>query len=110
MSDEYKKEKGWDQNVITPGESAVEESARPLLNPFHLLGTPFMDLLAISLRYWVAQKMNTDPGWAKVRLVSLLRYEAGGSSSFRPASSDNIRCLRSGRGRAQDYGFHPSAA
>jgi len=38
----------WDSNAITPG-------------------TPFMDLLANSLRYWVAQKLNTDPGWKDVR-------------------------------------------
>jgi len=37
----------WDSNAITPG-------------------TPFMDLLANSLRYWVAQKLNTDPGWKNV--------------------------------------------
>ena len=38
----------WDSNAITPG-------------------TPFMELLANSLRYWVAQKLNTDPGWKDVR-------------------------------------------
>lgn len=44
--------KVWDSNAITPG-------------------TPFMDTLATSLRYWVAYKLNTDPAWAKVlyRLV-----------------------------------------
>ena len=40
-------EKTWDSNVITPG-------------------TPFMDILALSLRYWVAYKLNTDPAWEKV--------------------------------------------
>ena len=40
-------EKTWDSNVITPG-------------------TPFMDVLAVSLRYWVAYKLNTDPAWEKV--------------------------------------------
>jgi 5'-3' exoribonuclease 2 len=43
-------QKTWDSNVITPG-------------------TPFMDILAASLRYWIAYKLNTDPGWANVRLV-----------------------------------------
>ena len=48
ISDEYKNAKPpWDSNAITPG-------------------TPFMDLLAASLRYWVVQKMNTDPGWKNV--------------------------------------------
>lgn len=41
--------KTWDSNVITPG-------------------TPFMDILAASLRYWVAYKLNTDPAWEKVRI------------------------------------------
>ena len=36
--------KTWDSNAITPG-------------------TPFMDILAASLRYWVAYKLNTDPAW-----------------------------------------------
>ena len=26
-----------------------------------------MDILAASLRYWCAYKLNTDPAWAKVR-------------------------------------------
>lgn len=43
--------KAWDSNAITPG-------------------TPFMDLLAASLRYWVAEKLNNDPGWKQVS-----RYE-----------------------------------
>ena len=43
----------WDSNAITPG-------------------TPFMDLLTNSLRYWVVQKLNTDPGWKDVRYVCLL--------------------------------------
>ena len=41
--------KTWDYNVITPG-------------------TPFMHLLAKSLRYWSAYKVNTDPAWEKVLL------------------------------------------
>ncbi|KAM0789101.1 hypothetical protein ACM66B_003157 [Microbotryomycetes sp. NB124-2] len=50
VSDEYKNAKGWDSNAITPG-------------------TPFMDLLAASLRYWVAKKLNEDPGWAGLEVV-----------------------------------------
>ncbi|KAN0062347.1 5'-3' exoribonuclease 2 [Thecaphora frezii] len=42
--------KAWDSNAITPG-------------------TPFMDLLAASLRYWVAQKLNTDPGWKNLQVI-----------------------------------------
>jgi 5'-3' exoribonuclease 2 len=47
-------EKTWDSNAITPG-------------------TPFMDTLAASLRYWTAYKLNTDHAWAKV-IRSCLRY------------------------------------
>ncbi|PGH09393.1 5'-3' exoribonuclease 2 [Helicocarpus griseus UAMH5409] len=42
--------KTWDSNVITPG-------------------TPFMDILAASLRYWVAYKLNTDPAWEKLKII-----------------------------------------
>lgn len=52
VTDEMRNKKSWDSNAITPG-------------------TPFMDLLASSLRYWVAKKLNTDPGWKSVRLSSL---------------------------------------
>ena len=48
----------WDSNAITPG-------------------TPFMHLLANSLRYWVAQKLNTDPGWKDVRCILCLISLAG---------------------------------
>jgi 5'-3' exoribonuclease 2 len=44
LSEEEKNKESWDSNAITPG-------------------TPFMDLLASSLRYWVVQKINMDPGW-----------------------------------------------
>ncbi|PGH03730.1 5'-3' exoribonuclease 2 [Blastomyces parvus] len=42
--------KTWDSNVITPG-------------------TPFMDILAAALRYWVAYKLNTDPAWEKLKII-----------------------------------------
>ena len=42
--------KTWDSNAITPG-------------------TPFMDILATSLRYWCAYKVNTDPAWEKVKVI-----------------------------------------
>ncbi len=47
VSEATQNKKSWDSNAITPG-------------------TPFMDLLAASLRYWVAHKLNTDPGWKDV--------------------------------------------
>ena len=42
--------KTWDTNVITPG-------------------TPFMFLLARSVRYWVQWKLNTDPAWEQLEVV-----------------------------------------
>lgn len=42
--------KTWDSNAITPG-------------------TPFMDILAASLRYWCSYKLNTDPAWAKMKVI-----------------------------------------
>ncbi|KAG5953509.1 5'-3' exoribonuclease 2 [Claviceps sorghi] len=32
-------------------------------------GTPFMDILAVSLRYWCQYKLNTDPAWAKMKVI-----------------------------------------
>ncbi|KAG2339842.1 putative 5-3 exonuclease [Suillus weaverae] len=48
ITDDEKSKESWDSNAITPG-------------------TPFMALLTASLRYWVVEKMNTDPGWKDVR-------------------------------------------
>ncbi|KAK1761141.1 exoribonuclease 2 [Echria macrotheca] len=42
--------KAFDSNSITPG-------------------TPFMDILASSLRYWCAYKLNTDPAWANMKVI-----------------------------------------
>ncbi|GMM33651.1 ssRNA exonuclease [Saccharomycopsis crataegensis] len=40
----------WDSNAITPG-------------------TPFMDILASSLRYWVAYKLSHDDDWANLQVI-----------------------------------------
>lgn len=48
--EEEKPKKTWDSNSITPG-------------------TPFMDLLAASLRYWVSYKLSTDPAWEKLKVI-----------------------------------------
>ncbi|KAH0141479.1 hypothetical protein KCU67_g14475, partial [Aureobasidium melanogenum] len=45
-----KPKKTWDSNAITPG-------------------TPFMDILAASLRYWCSYKLNTDPAWEKLKVI-----------------------------------------
>lgn len=77
VSDEFKNEKGWDQNAITPG-------------------TPFMTLLAESLRYWVAKKLNEDPGWAGVSILSCLSSCFCGHNLIIPgqtASSYHLRRL-----------------
>lgn len=48
--EDSKPKKTWDSNSITPG-------------------TPFMDLLAASLRYWVSFKSTTDPAWEKLKII-----------------------------------------
>ncbi|KAG0683149.1 5'-3' exoribonuclease 2 [Pichia californica] len=50
IDDSIKSKKSWDSNSITPG-------------------TPFMDILAASLKYWVAYKLSTDPGWANLQVI-----------------------------------------
>ncbi|KAG6866523.1 hypothetical protein C0991_003067 [Blastosporella zonata] len=50
VSEDEKNKVSWDSNAITPG-------------------TPFMTLLASSLRYWVVKKMNTDPGWKTMQVI-----------------------------------------
>ncbi|CAG8544920.1 10050_t:CDS:10 [Acaulospora colombiana] len=42
--------KGFDTNCITPG-------------------TPFMANLAKCLRYWIADKLNSDPGWKNLKVI-----------------------------------------
>ncbi|KTB22460.1 5'-3' exoribonuclease 2 [Nakaseomyces glabratus] len=50
IDDAVKNKKTWDSNAITPG-------------------TPFMDKLAIALRYWTAFKLATDPGWKNLQVI-----------------------------------------
>ena len=50
METELANKKTWDSNAITPG-------------------TPFMETLAASLRYWVAYKLNTDPAWENLKII-----------------------------------------
>lgn len=50
IADAVKNKKTWDSNAITPG-------------------TPFMDKLALALRYWTAFKLATDPGWKNLQVV-----------------------------------------
>lgn len=47
IDETLEKKKAWDSNVITPG-------------------TPFMDALAKSLRYWIIYKINSDVAWKNV--------------------------------------------
>lgn len=76
VSDEEKNKVSWDSNAITPG-------------------TPFMDLLASSLRYWVVQKMNTDPGWKN---IEVLISDAGVPGEGEHKIMDFIRRQRSNPG------------
>lgn len=77
--------KTWDSNVITPG-------------------TPFMDILAASLRYWIAYKLNTDPAWEKVSFILDC-----GKFTDSLAQNHHLRCHCPRRRRAQDHGIRPLA-
>ncbi|RXK38969.1 5'-3' exoribonuclease 2 [Tremella mesenterica] len=50
VSAETRNQKSWDTNAITPG-------------------TPFMDLLSISLKYWISYKLTNDPGWKDLKII-----------------------------------------
>lgn len=50
IDDSIKGKKSWDSNSITPG-------------------TPFMDILAASLKYWIAYKLSTDAGWENLQVI-----------------------------------------
>ncbi|CDO95672.1 unnamed protein product [Kluyveromyces dobzhanskii CBS 2104] len=50
IEDSVKNKKTWDSNAITPG-------------------TPFMDKLAMALRYWTSFKLATDPGWKSLQII-----------------------------------------
>lgn len=68
-TEDLMQKKTWDTNVITPG-------------------TPFMNTLAICLRYWCAHKVNTDPAWEKVPMIIftsdiLLLIPIGQNHTFR---------------------------
>lgn len=83
--DESIKKKSWDTNVITPG-------------------TPFMDKLAEAIRYWVAFKLNNEPGWENV-CIFVLSFKEFILTHF-AAQSNYIRCFSSRRRRTQDHGVH----
>ncbi|KAK4115600.1 putative 5-3 exonuclease [Canariomyces notabilis] len=60
-----KKEKG-----STMKEESVETVVKKAFDSNSITpGTPFMDILAASLRYWCAYKLNTDPAWAKIKVI-----------------------------------------
>lgn len=50
IDEAIKGKKSWDSNAITPG-------------------TPFMNGLALALRYWVSYKLATDPGWKNLQVI-----------------------------------------
>lgn len=58
------------QNGGTLPPETIEEVAKKAFDSNSITpGTPFMDILALSLRYWCAYKLNTDPGWANMKVI-----------------------------------------
>ncbi|KAK3343968.1 exoribonuclease [Lasiosphaeria hispida] len=60
-----RKEKG-----STQQEEPIEEVVHKAFDSNSITpGTPFMDILAASLRYWCSYKLNTDPAWANMKVI-----------------------------------------
>ncbi|OAA59669.1 RasGAP [Niveomyces insectorum RCEF 264] len=58
------------QNGGTLPSESLEAAAKKAFDSNSITpGTPFMDTLAASLRYWCAYKLNTDPAWAKMKII-----------------------------------------
>jgi len=54
----------------SPSQETVETATKKAFDSNSITpGTPFMDILAASLRYWCAYKLNTDPAWAKLKII-----------------------------------------
>ncbi|KAG6104861.1 5'-3' exoribonuclease 2 [Claviceps sp. LM454 group G7] len=54
---------------VLPPEHAVNAMKKVFDNNSITPGTPFMEILAVSLRYWCQYKLNTDPAWAKMKVL-----------------------------------------
>lgn len=54
---------------VLPPEHIESVSKKVFDNNSITPGTPFMDVLAVSLRYWCQYKLNTDPAWAKMKVL-----------------------------------------
>lgn len=57
------------QNGESPPKSPDEAVQRAFDSNYITPGTPFMDILAASLRYWCAYKVNTDPAWERLKII-----------------------------------------
>lgn len=58
------------QNGGVLPQETLEAAAKKVFDSNSITpGTPFMDILAASLRYWCAYKLNTDPAWAKMKII-----------------------------------------
>jgi hypothetical protein len=94
VSEATQNRKSWDSNAITPG-------------------TPFMDLLAASLRYWVSHKLNTDPGWKDVGndpVIGVPNCELISRTSPLAGTSHHLGRICSRRRRAQNHGLDKKTA
>lgn len=62
------KKEHWDQNVITPGFLFQKKCC----DPFQTTGTNFMFKLSQFLHFYIADRLNGDPAWQKVRIAASL--------------------------------------
>lgn len=68
---EAKEAEDRDQALIDAGKGHLVEKKEGMKFDSNVItpGTPFMDKVAKSLRFYATQRMNTDPGWKNIEVI-----------------------------------------